>query len=519
MSSRYRPYVHALTHILGSKPEARLSEGMPNPDMHVWESCLNAICKKLGIPKVETVATKRPHHRQLCLDMCSWGGGMGPQHGEGLLEDPKAKDSSSHTMAAAQALFSGDTKQAVQLLKQASTAHPELLFVSLALQLAGKEQSVGAKEALDFDERVASKTDPYLRAISSFIASGDWAVIANQRSLPLRDRISVAIRYLPDDELHAWLETTTARAVSEGDVGAIALTGISDHFVDILARYVQRFHDYQTAALLLAPCAPRFIDDFRTTAFRNSYRAYLQRHRAFLLRSKFNVETTKRSKHHGRPTVAPPPRQIALRCVYCDAETTLNRPGYQRHAVGTGNGAASSPLATAVTVTTAAATAAAASAGPTTKTPGAGAGGGPSSGNGGSPAATSVGGGNGNGGGRPPGGRPPNPFIDKMVAAGVSCQACGRHLPRCVVCLEIVGIPRSDRLDAPPPLRPPALGPEDDAEAEAGPAARFPTFCLRCEHVLHLDHARQWFARHRECPVPECRCKCNFRANPELSYA
>jgi len=69
--------------------------------------------------------------------------------------------------------------------------------------------------------------------------------------------------------------------------------------------------------------------------------------------------------------------------------------------------------------------------------------------------------------------------------------------------LEVVGVPRSDK-------------PEDKEETRM--AGRFPTFCLRCEHVLHLDHARQWFARHVECPVPECRCRCNFKANPELAY-
>ena len=59
---------------------------------------------------------------------------------------------------------------------------------------------------------------------------------------------------------------------------------------------------------------------------------------------------------------------------------------------------------------------------------------------------------------------------------------------------------------------------KSEEKEETKMAGRFPTFCLRCEHVLHLDHARQWFSRHVECPVPECRCRCNFRANPELSY-
>ncbi|KAK3333423.1 hypothetical protein B0T19DRAFT_418025 [Cercophora scortea] len=435
---------------LGSKSQARLSDNSPAPDTVGWERCLNAIAKKLGIPKYDGVETKRPHHREICLEICSWGRSYDDSEFENAHSiSSLTRESTWHTMAAAQALFRGETKEAVQVLKKASTEHPELLFVSLALQLIGKNESASAKEALDFDEKVASKTDPYLRAISSIIATGDWATIADQRSLPLRDRVFVAVRNFSDDALTAWLEHEVSTAIETGDIEGIVLTGITDPLVDILARYVQKFNDYQTATLLLSICAPRFIDDIRATAFRTAYRTYLQRHHAFFLRAKFDVESTKRSKHHGRPTLRPPSRQIALRCVYCDAETSLN----------TNN----------------------------TNTSGGGhSGSGSARGGGGADAQT-------------------NPFTDKMVVAGISCPNCKRHLPRCVVCLEIVGMPRSDR-------------PELAKDAEVRLAARFPTFCLKCEHVLHLDHARQWFKRHQECPVPECRCKCNFRANPELNY-
>jgi WD repeat-containing protein mio len=332
----------------------------------------------------------------------------------------------------------------VQILKKASSTHPELLFVSLALQLIGRGDSQLAKEQLDFDEAVASKTDPYLRAISSLIATGDWAAIASQQSLPLSDRAFVAVRNFSDEQLTKWLDDQVAMAVETGDIEAVVLTGITDKMVDILAKYVEKFHDFQTATLVLSICAPRYIDDHRALAWRNAYRAYLQRHKAFFLRTKFEVESTKKSKRDGRPTIKPPGRQIALRCIYCDAETSLSRHSQSHSHAGSGPHAVM-PLESR------------------------------------------------------------NPLMAASVSAGISCPNCGRHLPRCVVCLEVVGIPRSDK-------------PEESKDSETRTAARFPTFCLRCEHVLHLDHARQWFARHVECPVPECRCRCNFRANPELNY-
>ncbi|KAH8879414.1 hypothetical protein GQ53DRAFT_834188 [Thozetella sp. PMI_491] len=462
------------TNNLGSKPLQRLSDGSAIPDRNGWEHCLAGICKKLGIPKFDGVETKWPHHRQLCLDMCNWARSESHEFEESRSSVSSLKrDSSWYTRSAAHALFKGETGEAVQILKNASTEHPGLLFVSLALQLIGRRDE--SKESLDFDVRVASKTDPYLRAISSLIATGDWATITNQRSLPLRDRVFVAVRTFTDDALTVWLEEEVTAAAKTGDIEGIVLTGITDPLVDILARYVQKFNDVQTATLLLSICAPRFIDDFRTTAFRSAYRAYLQRHHAFFLRAKFDVESTRRSKHHGRPTLRPPARQIALRCVYCDAETSLQQ--YQ-----TSSNPASFPFpAIAGSNPSSIGTASGSSAanGATSPLPG------PVVGRGAEPQS--------------------NPFTEKMVGTGVSCPNCKRHLPRCVVCLEVVGMPRSDK-------------PEHSSDAEVRLAARFPTFCLKCEHVLHLDHARQWFARHQECPVPECRCRCNFRANPELNY-
>jgi len=405
----------------------------------VWERSINAICKKRGIQRFDGVDTKKPHHRQLCLDICAFGRTASSD----LLEYEEVpiseRTTTYHTMSAAHALFMGDLKQAVQILKTASTEHPELLFVSLALQLINKGDGGDlVKEQLDFDEAIASKTDPYLRAISSLIATTDWATIANQKSLPLRERIYVAVRNFDDQQLTRWLEDEVDHAVATGDIEGIVLTGITDRMVDILAKYVEKFHDVQTATLIMSFCAPRYLDDYRCTAWRTAYRAYLQRHRAFFQRTKFEVESTKRSKRDGRPTIKPPFRQIALRCVYCDAETRLAGPSNQL-----------------VVPSTAA--------------------------------------------------DKDNQLPAKLVAAGVSCPNCKRQLPRCVVCLEVVGMPRSDK-------------PEASTDPEAKLAARFPTFCLKCEHVLHLDHARQWFARHAECPVPECRCRCNFRANPELNY-
>lgn len=411
------------------------------------------------------------------LDICGWGASAsmkGVENDAEAVNEESARRTTWYTRNAAVALFRGDSQEAVRVLKEGSKMHPELLFVSLALQLMNKGDRNEAAEQLDYDEVVAAKTDPYLRAISSLIATGDWTIIARQRSLPLRDRTSVAVRNFNDDELTRWLATEVQEAIEEGDLEGLVLTGITDKAVDILATYISKFHDVQTATLIMSFCAPRYIDDHRCTAWRNAYRAYLQRHKAFYQRTKFEVESTKRSKRDGRPTIKPASRQIALRCVYCDAETSLLHGSSSSaniaggHGYGHGGGGGSSSI------------------------PG--------------PFQAPNGGGGGGRLGHGHGHNASSSYSEKMATPGIACPNCKRHLPRCVVCLEVVGIPRSD-------------APAAAADPEATKLAlRFPTFCLRCEHVLHLDHARQWFARHNECPVPECRCRCNFRANPELNY-
>lgn len=410
------------------------------------------------------------------LDICGWGASAAAEHIRADVSfDNKdsVRTATYYTYMTAVALFKGDSQEAIRILKEGSKAHQELLFVSLALQLVGRGDPGEAAERLDFDEAVAAKADPYLRAISSYIATGDWATIARQRSLPLRDRTFVAVRNFDDDQLTEWLETEVQEAIKEGDIEGIVLTGITEKTVDILATYIAKFHDVQTATLIMSFCAPRYVDDYRCTAWRNAYRAYLQRHKAFYQRTKFEVESTKRSKRDGRPTIKPPSRQIALRCVYCDAETSLLQTSSSSANIAGQATPGSIP--------------------------------GPFHAHNGRPDRPGE-----RGSAHGPGhghGHAHNPsYSEKMATPGIACPNCKRHLPRCVVCLEVVGIPRSDT-------------PAAAADPEATKLAlRFPTFCLRCEHVLHLDHARQWFARHNECPVPECRCRCNFRANPELSY-
>jgi hypothetical protein len=281
--------------------------------------------------------------------------------------------------------------------------------------------------------------DPYLRAIYGYISTGNWSAIANETGLPLCDRVGVALRHFEDQQLSIWLETQMEEAILTGDIEGIVLAGITDKMVDILANYISKFQDFQTPILILSFCYPRYIIDDRCAAWRANYKDFLQRHKKYILRVKFEQQTTIKSRQrNGIPVIKPPPRQVTIRCLNCDTQTANDLS----------NTGALTPVS--------------------------------------GPSSNSI--------------DTRNPLVASGINAGLCCPKCGSHLGRCAICMEIVGVPRFDR-------------PEQSTDSNVRRMANFPTFCLKCKHVSHMDHSVKWFARHVECPVPECRCQCNESLN------
>ncbi|CZS93530.1 uncharacterized protein RCO7_10584 [Rhynchosporium graminicola] len=428
--------------LLGENSQSRLIDSTLFPDSSQWERLISAINNRAGRPNFEGVQTSKPHHRQLCLAICGLLKSS-EQLEEDLIELEKA---GKYTTAAAWALFEGVPERAVQILKNGGN---ELLFIAMALDIKLKNNA-----SLDLYDTEWSKAleshpqmgaDPYLRAIYGYITTGNWRAIADARSLPLRDRTCVALRNFSDEKLTEWLTKEMEEAIRTGDIEGIVLAGITDNMVDIFAKYIEKFMDYQTPILVMSFCYPRYINDIRCDAWRKAYKDFLQRHKKYILRVKFEQQSTIKSRlRDDTPVIKPPPRQITIRCLNCDANTAND--------LENSGATANSPLNLSSS---------------TTK--------------------INI-----------------NPLTSFGTNAGLSCPRCGCHLPRCAVCMEIVGLPRSDR-------------PEMSTDDRMKRMANFPTFCLRCKHVQHMDHSIAWFQRHNECPVPECQCACNESRGRERS--
>eukprot|EP01064_Diplonema_japonicum_P004880 TRINITY_DN13222_c0_g1_i2.p1 TRINITY_DN13222_c0_g1~~TRINITY_DN13222_c0_g1_i2.p1 ORF type:complete len:902 (+),score=174.55 TRINITY_DN13222_c0_g1_i2:129-2834(+) len=62
------------------------------------------------------------------------------------------------------------------------------------------------------------------------------------------------------------------------------------------------------------------------------------------------------------------------------------------------------------------------------------------------------------------------------------CSKCQAPLPKCSVCIQVLGIQKE-------------------------PIHQL-TWCLTCQHGGHVDHLLEWFTRHEHCPVAGCECHC-----------
>lgn len=278
------------------------------------------MAQKLSLPNFTTVETASPQHRQLCLHTC--GLGLSFQSLEDTVE--RFVRDGQNTKAAALAIIHDQPKLAFEALRN-GRASPTNRELSIALAGFVKGQTDDTWEQTIQDLAKESE-DPYARAILSLVSYGDWHDVLAETSLPLRDRVGIALMYLGDEELTQYIHKTTAEAIKEGDIEGIVLTGLSETAITLFENYMQKFSDLQTVVLALSFTCPRYFADPRVTTWRETYRTHLNNWRMFIPRAQFDIQSTKLSTPpKGKPTIPPPPRQFTLRCNHCQLSLDRNR--------------------------------------------------------------------------------------------------------------------------------------------------------------------------------------------------
>jgi hypothetical protein len=291
--------------------------------------------------------------------------------------------------------------------------------------------------------------------------------------------------------------------VVSGNIEGLILTGLTEKVVDLFSRSIAKHGDVQTAVLALSFAAPVYLADPRFEAWRDTYLLQMQTWRAFHQRALYISEHTKRSSTKVRASTQQqrfgdtPSRPISLRCLSCLGALAPH---------GLTKGSPPTPSMEVISVTAA------------------------------SPLVESL--------------AQLQPDFPRRAAAhsGIVCPRCGRAQPHCGICGLLLGAPDPEAVrrtatanlhhqhgnsGSSAPGTTASGANASGTVSGAGTQQQQPTsaigrlnsmaglgdqdalsgqalYCMRCLHVFHGHHAREWFAKQRVCPVPECECMCGI---------
>ncbi|KEQ64757.1 WD40 repeat-like protein [Aureobasidium melanogenum CBS 110374] len=415
---------------LGNGPNRVTSAHNVVPEQ--FEDVVRDILERHSLPEFMGVRTEKPDQRQLCLALCGWN--FSHEHTKERCDYLVKKQ--RYYEAVATAMFRGRRSIALEILRDLIRERT-IQNIGLGALIASDSLNDEQREMCRWMEEDA--TDPYLRSLLTYLASNDWLDVVHKldADIKLSDRVGIAIKHLSDSQISTFLSQTSTSLVNTGNVEGILLTGLSEKSMELFQSYIRRTSDLQTAVLATAFTNPLYVDDPRWEMWKETYFLHMQSWRAFIERTKFSMQHTRRAvTSKGKKLIQPPPRQLALRCAHC--QHSLAKEDHNTHTHGNSTAAK--------------------------------------------------------------GAAQPARIAGPAASAGTVCPRCGRHLPRCCLCMQWLGTPE--------PMRAKEV---QSGEKETDVLSKFITFCASCTHGFHAHHARTWFARHAMCPVPDCRCLCGLK--------
>lgn len=258
--------------------------------------------------------------RKLCLIISGWY--LADDELDDKLDD--LVELGQYEKAAGWAVFHGKVNRAVEILASSKKERLRLVSTAVAGYLAYKDINVNSPWK-DQCRRMALEMDnPYLRAIFAFVADSDWSDVLDENSLPLRERLGVALRYLSDKDLTIYLNRIADYVVARGELEGLILTGLTPRGIELLQLYVNRTNDVQTAALISLFSVPRYFVDIRADHWLDCYRSLLNSWGMYSTRARFDVGRTRLSKSQdNKILVAAAPKQVYLQCLKCNKNLGL----------------------------------------------------------------------------------------------------------------------------------------------------------------------------------------------------
>ncbi|KIV89232.1 hypothetical protein PV10_08816 [Exophiala mesophila] len=375
------------------------------PTSHKLAKIMENLVRRLNIPPLQSVTTEYLANRLICLHVS--GLAWSEKQVEAIV-DHLVQQKDQVAKAAALAMFTSHRKYAYKALRSANASQPHKML-AMAIAGAAKRGRRNEEGAIstdddsntedDWTETIASLaedlTDPFARAILTYVRSGDWASVVEEESLPLKYRICIALRHLDDSKLTQYISHATRDAISRGDIEGVILTGTaSQEAFELMANYVRHFGDLQTAVLALCPAIPRYVDDEKVvrtfTAWRETYRHWINSWNLKFDRVRFDIACQSAAvDESGRGLVPAAKQQVKLVCGFC-------AQGIARSSQNFGHGGDAATSASANDTS-------------------------------GEPKTMEM---------------AKHPLTkEKAAAIGTVCPKCGRHLPRCGVCDLWLGVP------------------------------------------------------------------------------
>ncbi|UPX12944.1 uncharacterized protein EKO05_0003476 [Ascochyta rabiei] len=418
----------------------------------MFRDAVKEIVEAKEFPPFEGIETSLPENRQLCLSLCGW-----PLDKKGVQDNCENLIHEGEVLkAVVLAVFQGHKDIALSLLRaalQQGKLPQDHIGLAAVIACASPSSGVPSEQREACAWMADMTTDPYLKSLLTYFITADWTAVVDMASLSLPDRVAVALKYLPDTTLSQFLSTTTTDCIHSGSISGLLLTGLTARALDLLQVHVAAHpSELQTAVLLLSRACPLYIQDPRWYLWKDIYLEQMQVWRTFLQRTRYTKEHNTRSvTRDGSARNKPTQPSIAIRCAQCQQNLALRKEPRGAHS-------------RLVPVT-------------------------------GAPYHAQ---------------HPSNPksalLHAKPGGAGkhsttspaLACPNCGAQMPRCGLCMMWLG--------SPDPTKPGGAETLKGEDLES----RLMVFCMNCTHGFHGHHARDWFARHAMCPVPDCRCMCGL---------
>lgn len=122
------------------------------------------------------------------------------------------------------------------------------------------------------------------------VALDDWSDLLQEESLPLRERLAIALRFLDDRALSSYLRQLAENFRQKGDIEGVILTGLTPLGFEVIQGYVDTTGDVQTASVLASLAIPPTPDiQVQTQKWIEAYRSLLDTWQMFYIRCQFDI--------------------------------------------------------------------------------------------------------------------------------------------------------------------------------------------------------------------------------------